>query len=282
MSGALLRKQPDRKAKKRTQESMANSKSEKFSKVPRRQSKSKMTMDLTSFDPIDELLSNYGEITGKSLAHEIFSYLDFSTLQKIRLVHKSWNFFLTNDRRLWLNILRGTKPFIEFLSNEIAGEKNSAIWKECYDEIGFSDDFSYLKVYQTMRQIQGIFMVFQRGTNFYLRHDNIFGKFKKYFVGEKLTEELQLEINMSKNPLLVLLQKKLRAVRLTVWKRQAVENYHLWTNFSANPDHPDYESLEDMNLRINRDRRVIEGLDKEYGKLSNEVILGMKENFLNT
>jgi len=262
---------------------MANSKSEKFSKVPRRQSKSKMTMDLTSFDPIDELLSNYGEITGKSLAHEIFSYLDFSTLQKIRLVHKSWNFFLTNDRRLWLNILRGTKPFIEFLSNEIAGEKNSAIWKECYDEIGSSDDFSHLKVYQTMRQIQGIFMVFQRGTNFSLRHDNIFGKFKKYFVGEKLTEELRMEIFFQtprKNPLLVLLHERLRAVRFTVWKKEAVENYHLWTNFSANPDHPDYESLEDMNLRINRDRRVIEGLDKEYGKLSNEIILGMKENFL--
>ena len=98
MSGALVRKQPERKAKKRAQESMANSKSEKFSKVPRkRQFKSKMAMNPTSFDLIGELISNYGEITGTSLVHEIFSYLDFSTLQQIRLVRQSWNFFLTKD-----------------------------------------------------------------------------------------------------------------------------------------------------------------------------------------
>ena len=114
MSGDLVRKQPERKAKKRSQESMANSKSKKFSKVPRRQSKSKMTMNPTSFDPIGELLSNYGEITGESLAHEIFSYLDFSTLQQIRLSSSSvLEFFLD----------QGSKAVVKHF------ERNQAIYR---------------------------------------------------------------------------------------------------------------------------------------------------------
>lgn len=256
---------------------MANSKSEKFSKVPRRQSKSKMTMNPTSFDPIGELLSNFGEITGESLAHEIFSYLDFSTLQQIRLVRQSWNFFLTKDRRLWLNILRGTKPYIEFLSNEIVGEKHSAIWKECYDKIGTSDDFSCIKVYQTLRQVQGIYMVFQRFTDSY---DNVLGKFKDYFVGEKLTEEVRKEINECKTPLLVWLLKKLKTIKFSVMEKETIKDYYLYSNFPANPNHPDYVSLEELGHRMDRDAKEIDALDKEYEKLSNEVILGFKKNFL--
>lgn len=271
MSGGLVRKQPERKAKKRSQESMANSKSEKFSKVPRRQSKSKMTTNSTSFDPIGELLSNYGEITGESLAHEIFSYLDFSTLQQIRLVRQSWNSFLTKDRRLWLNILRGTKPFIEFLINELVGKKYSDVWKECFDKIAISDDFSCVKVYQTMRKIQGFFMVFQAFTGFY----NVFGKFKDYFVGEKLTEEIRMEIYGRKKPFLVWLQKNMEAIDINAWKKEMVKDYYLFERFSTNPNHPNFVSAEQMNYT-----KEIEALDNEYEKLSNVIILGFKQHLL--
>ena len=57
------RKQPDRSSKKRTREMMAKSKPKKF-------------------DIIGELLSNYGEMTGRNISREILSYLDFSTLQQ--------------------------------------------------------------------------------------------------------------------------------------------------------------------------------------------------------
>ena len=271
MSGGLVRKQPERKAKKRSQESMANSKSEKFSKVPRRQSKSKMTTNSTSFDPIGELLSNYGEITGESLAHEIFSYLDFSTLQQIRLVRQSWNSFLTKDRRLWLNILKGTKPFIEFLINELVGKKYSDVWKECFDKIAISDDFSCVKVYQTMRKIQGVFMVFQAFTGFY----NVFGKFKDYFVGEKLTEEIRMEIYGRKKPFLVWLQKNMEAIDINAWKKEMVKDYYLFERFSTNPNHPNFVSAEQMNYT-----KEIEALDNEYEKLSNVIILGFKQHLL--
>ena len=77
-----LRKQPDRKAKK----------------------KPKME-DPENFDMIENLLINYG-MTGENLAHQIFSYLDFSSLQGGRLVCKSWNHFLTNDKMLWMDLLK--------------------------------------------------------------------------------------------------------------------------------------------------------------------------------
>ena len=171
-------------------------------------------MNPTSFDPVGELLSNYGEITGKNLVHEIFSYLDFSTLQQIRLVRQSWNFFLAKDQRLWQNILRGTQPFIEFLINELVGKKYSDVWKECFDKIALLDDFSCVKVYQTMRKIQEFFMV-QSYTVFF----HVFRKFKDYFVGEKLTEEIRMEIYENKKPFLVWLEKNMDAMDINVWKK---------------------------------------------------------------
>ena len=73
------RRQSDRIAKKRTHEMMI--------------AKSKPI----EFDLIGELLSNYGEITGGNIVRQIFSYMDFSTLQESRLVSQSWNLFLIND-----------------------------------------------------------------------------------------------------------------------------------------------------------------------------------------
>ena len=233
-------------------------------------------MTPTSFDPIDELLSNYGEITGKNLVHEIFSYLDFSTLQQIRLVRQSWNFFLAKDQRLWQNILRGTQPFIEFLINELVGKKHSDVWKECFDKIAILDDFGCVKVYQTMRKIQEFFMVFQSFTGFF----HVFGKFKDYFVGEKLTEEIRMEIYGRKNPFLVWLEKNMDAIDINVWKKEMINDYYLFDNFSTNPNHSNFVSAEEMNDKIDRDNKEIEALDNEHEKLSNVIILGFKQRLL--
>ena len=106
------RKQPDRIAKKRTHEMMiAKSKPRKF-------------------DLIGELLSNYGEMTGGNITHEIFSYLDFSALQQSRLVSKSWNHFLVNDKKIWLQILKKHLHNLNYFTNQLADEeKNSTFWK---------------------------------------------------------------------------------------------------------------------------------------------------------
>jgi hypothetical protein len=78
-----------------------------------------------SFDIVGNLLCNY-EMTGEDLAHEIFSYLDFSSIQDSRLVSKPWNHFLSNDRKLWMEILRRTQPYIQFLTYQLSSVKRSS------------------------------------------------------------------------------------------------------------------------------------------------------------
>ena len=78
-----------------------------------------------SFDIVGNLLCNYG-MTGEDLAHEIFSYLDFSSIQDSRLVSKPWNLFLSNDRKLWWEILRQTQPYIQFLTNQLSSVERSS------------------------------------------------------------------------------------------------------------------------------------------------------------
>ena len=78
-----------------------------------------------SFDIVGNLLCNYG-MTGEDLAHEIFSYLDFSSIQDSRLVTKPWNHFLINNRKLWMEILRRTQPYIQFLTDQLSTVKQSS------------------------------------------------------------------------------------------------------------------------------------------------------------
>ena len=105
----LPRDQPD-EVKGTTREIKEDSNSINFSVIPRKQLNCEITSYPNSFDFIEELLlSNYGKLTGVFLANEIFSHLDFSSLQQARLVCKSWNFFLIKDRKMWIKILRRTQ-----------------------------------------------------------------------------------------------------------------------------------------------------------------------------
>ena len=115
----LLRDQSD-EVKGKTREMTVDSNSIDFSEVPRKQLNCEITSYPNSFDFIEELLSNYGKLTGVFLANQIFSHLDFSSLQQARLVCKSWNFFLIKDRKMWIKILRRTQPYLEYLSNNLS------------------------------------------------------------------------------------------------------------------------------------------------------------------
>ena len=97
-----VRNQPDRIAKKRTYEMMmAKSKPRKF-----------------------DLLTNYGE---PDITRQIFSYVDFSTLQESRLVSKSWNHYLANDKKIWMQAQEKHLPNLIYLTNQLAEneEENS-------------------------------------------------------------------------------------------------------------------------------------------------------------
>ena len=171
---------------------------------PDRQVKKKRKMEEPeSFDIVGNFLYNYG-LTGENLAHEIFSYLDFSPIQDSRLVCKSWNIFLSKDRKLWLEILRQTQPFFEFLSNQLSsnGEaKTSASnetkknWiKEFFDSLEIcskSDNFSCQKMIQLFKKIEVVHALLQC-----VIHDcPDYKVFQKEFIGRKLAEEIQSEID---------------------------------------------------------------------------------------
>ena len=109
----VIRKQPGRRVKGRSKNSESTAES---------------APETNQFNMIGDLISNYG-MTGENVAHQIFSQLDFSSLQQGQLVCKTWNRFLANDRNLILNLLMKTKPYLEYLSKELSDSKGRYISK---------------------------------------------------------------------------------------------------------------------------------------------------------
>ena len=99
----IVRKQPARKVK-RKRESMEE--------------------PTTEFDMVGILLSNYG-MTGQNLVREIFSNMDFWKIQKIRLVCKSWNIFISDDRILIMKIVRQAEPYLEDFCCKLSDNSSS-------------------------------------------------------------------------------------------------------------------------------------------------------------
>ena len=174
------------------------------------------------FDIVGNLLCIYG-MTGEDLAHEMFSYLDFSSIQESRLVSKPWNIFLNNDKKLWLEILRQTQPYIEFLSNQFSsGSPNFAnemkkIWKEFFECIEIrakNDTFSCQKMIEVFKKIQLVHSAVQD-----VVHDcPDYKVFQKEFIGRKQAEEIQSEIDRARlrrfdQSFLPCLQRKIRFLK---------------------------------------------------------------------
>ena len=109
----VIRKQPGRRVKRKSKDSESTAES---------------APESNQFNMIGDLISNYG-MTGENVAHQIFSQLDFSSLQQGQLVCKTWNRFLANDRNLILNLLMKTKPYLEHLSKELSDSKGRYISK---------------------------------------------------------------------------------------------------------------------------------------------------------
>ena len=181
------RKQPDRILKKRTREMMAKSK-------PRKK------------DIIGELLSNYGEMTGGNITREIFSYLDFSTLQQGRLVAKSWNHFLSNDKKIWLQALEKQLPNLIYFTNRLAenDEENSTFWKEVWSRIDKDDNISPKELIDSFKRVQNIFEVVKicaksKLVGYKNFHTVDYLPFHDDFVGEKVKKEIRREIKRNEN-----------------------------------------------------------------------------------
>ena len=182
-----LRKQPDRRVKKKR-------KLETPKNFGINKRKTRKLEDPENFDIIGSLLCSYG-MTGENLARDIFSYMDVSSIEEVRLVCKSWNIFLTNDEKLWMDILSQTLPYLEFLSSHLSDgdfADGKKIWKGYFDFVRKDDDHCCFKIIQLFKRIQMVQILFQD-----VIQDcpvPVYEVFQKEFTGEKLVGEIQSQI----------------------------------------------------------------------------------------
>ena len=184
------RKQPDRQVKKKHKLEMPEN-------LDMTEEKRKLELEETSnFDMIGTLVNNYG-MTGENLVHKIFSYVDVSSLQGGHMVSKTWNLFLVNDKKLWMDILRQTRPYFEFLSKQILSEEDFAIdaeneiWKIYFDFVEKNEKFCCHKIIQGFKRFQMIHVVLQD----VIQDCPVYEVFQKKFIGGKLVGEIQLQID---------------------------------------------------------------------------------------
>ena len=64
-------------------------------------------------------------LTGENISRQIFSYLDFSSLRNGRMVSKTWNQFLTQQRSIWMNFLRKIEPYLYYVDNLVYSHLNT-------------------------------------------------------------------------------------------------------------------------------------------------------------
>jgi len=174
-----------------------------------------------TFDMIGDWISNYG-MTGENLAHWIFSYLDFSTLQQGRLVCKSWCRFLTNDRLLWLNMLMRTKPYVENLFNRLSYDKykeTSAAFtdfaNDYFERIKKKDSLDYGQMCKLFGKIQSILIVIiVTRTEEVAKTDLQVGlDLKRNLIGQTLFHEFIAGLEKMNNPFYIWLRKELSVIR---------------------------------------------------------------------
>ena len=161
---------------------------------------------IRKFDLIGELLENYGDMTGGNIVREIFSYLDFSTLQRGLLVANSWNNFLANDKKIWLDVLEKQLPNLIHFTNKLAEneEENSTFWKEVWSSIEKDDNKGPKELIDTFKRVQHIFEIVEICAKSKLAIYNNFHTvdylpFHDDFVGEKVKKESRREIKKNEN-----------------------------------------------------------------------------------
>ena len=113
------------------------------------------------------------------------------------MVCKTWNLFLVNDRKLWMGILRQTRPYFELISKQLdKGEIESfdaeRIFLKSYcDFVEKNEDFCSQTIIKIFQRIQMIHIVLQD----VIQDSPDFEVFQKKFIGEKLAGEVQLQVD---------------------------------------------------------------------------------------
>ena len=199
---------------------------------------------IRKFDLIGELLENYGDMTGGNIVREIFSYLDFSTLQRGLLVANSWKDFLANDKKIWLDLLEKQVPNLIHFTNKLAEneEENSTYWKEVWSSIEKEDNIGPKELIDSFKKVQHIYEIVKihanrerkrlenEAENFppHLRYDYHWDylPYQDDFVGEKVKEEIQREIKKKENPFMVSLQGEMKNLEVALFYTEVPKSWN--------------------------------------------------------
>ena len=112
------------------------------------------------------------------------------------MVCKTWNLFLVNDKRLWLDIFRQIHPYFEFISKQLRDEDFDSvlprnILERYFGYVEKSDEYSCHEIIQIFKRIQMIHIVLLD----VIQDCPIYEVFQTKFIGKRLAEEIQLQID---------------------------------------------------------------------------------------
>ena len=123
-----------------------------------------------------------------------------------RLVSKSWNGFLSNDKKIWQDVLKKQLPNLIHFTNKLAKneEENSTYWNELWSRIEKDDKIGPKELIDSFKRVQHIFEVVK------ICAESEFVTFKNFntvdylpfnddFVGEKVKKEIRREIMKNEN-----------------------------------------------------------------------------------
>ena len=123
-----------------------------------------------------------------------------------RLVSKSWNGFLSNDKKIWQDVLKKQLPNLIHFTNKLAEneEENSTFWNEVWSRIEKDDNISPKEVIDSFNRVQHIFEVVKicaESEFFTFKNFNTvdYLPFNDDFVGEKVKKEIRREIMKNEN-----------------------------------------------------------------------------------
>ena len=234
-----------------------------------------------NFDIIGNLFCDYG-MTGANLVRDIFSYMDVSSLQGGHLVCKTWNHFLNNDRKLWMDILRQTEPYFEFLSllsnEEFADDAKRKFSKEYFDFLEKNEDFCSQNIIKSFKRIQMIHISLQD----VIQDCPVYKVFQKEFIGEKLAKEIELQIDRAVKEKQPEPQMRLDFESSFAWLLEAI------ASLKVRRDKENYlkEKNKDLSLQFNQDiiyqgaknisDRMLENIKKELKVREEQLLLGIK------
>ena len=211
--------------------------------------------------------------------------MDVSSLQGGHMVFKTWNLFLVNDKKLWMDILRQTRPFFEFLSKQILSEEDLAIetentiWKRYFDLIEQNEELCNPlcchKIFQGFKRFQMIHIVLQD----VIQDCPVYEVFQKKFIGEKLFGEIQLQIDGTEKEE-EKCQKMCEYESSFSWLLQRITDLKVCRDKIEHQKSINHQLLQlDQNFK-NINDQIIELMEEEFKVRKHQLLLGIKTTLI--